>query len=64
MRFYSDDPARDAARHDAERQRQLDNLPCCCYCDEPIQDEYAYLIDGEWVCEECMNEQFRVPVCY
>jgi formylmethanofuran dehydrogenase subunit E len=64
MMFYSNDPARDAARHDAEQQRRLDNLPRCCYCDEPIQDEYAYLIDGEWICEECMKEQFRVPVCY
>ena len=46
-------------RHDAEQQRRLSELPECCYCSQPIQDEYAYLIDGEWVCEECMDDQFR-----
>ena len=48
--------------HDAEQQAQLDKLPRCCECDEPIQDEYAYYINGEWVCEQCMNENYRKEV--
>ena len=48
--------------HEAEQQAQLDKLPKCCECREPIQDEYAYYIYGEWVCEECMKENYRMKV--
>jgi formylmethanofuran dehydrogenase subunit E len=41
--------------HDAERERQLAKLPHCADCDEPIQDETAYYINGEWICEDCMS---------
>ena len=52
--------------HDAEQEAWLRTLPVCEYCDEPIQDEYLYEIDGEYVCEEClreyMNEHYRKSV--
>lgn len=31
-------------------------MPRCAWCGEPIQDEYAYKIDGVWVCESCMED--------
>ena len=49
-------------RHEAEQQAQLDKLPECSECGEKIQDEYAYYINGEWVCEQCMNENYRKEV--
>lgn len=49
-------------QHEVEQEKQLDKLPLCDYCDEPIQDEYAYYIDGSWYCERCMNENFRREV--
>jgi len=49
-------------QHDAEQEKQLDRLPVCEYCEEPIQDEYAYYIEGCWFCESCMNEHFRREV--
>ena len=45
-------------RHEAEQERQLDRLPRCVYCDEPIQDEKGYHLDDEWWHEECFNDQF------
>lgn len=45
--------------HDAEQNRQLERLPRCADCDEPIQDETAYYINGEWICEDCMEAYRR-----
>ena len=60
--FYSDDPVADFERHDAEQESELDRLPVCEYCEEPIQDEFGYYIEGAWYCEKCMNENFRKEV--
>lgn len=49
-------------QHEAEQESWLDKLPLCEYCEEPIQDEYAYYIEGSWFCESCMNEHFRREV--
>lgn len=42
-------------RHDAEQQKQLERLPICADCMEPIQDERAYYINGEFLCLDCMS---------
>lgn len=42
--------------HDAEQERQLDKLPLCAWCKERIQGEYLYNINGELVCEYCIEE--------
>lgn len=57
--FYTDDPALDFNRWDAEQQRELEMLPTCINCGEPIQDDYCYEIDDELYCEECMKDTFR-----
>lgn len=49
------------ARHDAEQEARLAELPRCSECDEPIQDDFAYYINDEWVCDSCM-EQYRKEV--
>lgn len=48
---------------EAERRNRKyeENCPRCYNCDEPIYDDYAYEIDGNLYCEECI-ESFRVPV--
>lgn len=43
------------SRHDAEKEAELDKLPECSECGEKIQDEYAYYINDEWICERCMR---------
>ena len=59
---YIPDAYEQWARHDAEQQEQLDKLPECTECGEKIQDEYAYYINGEWIHEKCMNENYRKEV--
>lgn len=60
--YYTDNPHKDFANYDADQQAKLDKLPKCCHCDEPIQDEFAYYINDEWICEGCLNDNFRKAV--
>lgn len=57
--FYSDDPVLDAERYTAYQEAQVAKLPVCADCDEHIQDEKAYYINGEWICERCMDSYRR-----
>lgn len=59
--FYTDDPERDFRRWDEEQQSELNDLPVCADCDNPIQDETAFYLNGEWICEDCM-EAYRMRV--
>ena len=52
----TNDPLADFARHDAQQAAELDKLPKCEYCGEPIQTEKLYeLKDGSKVCPDCMK---------
>ena len=46
-------------QHEAEQEALLSRRPKCVCCEEPIQDDYLYDINGDLYCEECMNEIFR-----
>lgn len=59
--IWTDDPVKDAERYFNEQEEALEKLPRCSQCDCRIQDEYAYYINDEWVCERCMNE-FRKDI--
>ena len=52
---YTDNPLFDFDRYDREQQSRPDKLPVCADCGEAIQDEFAYYINGEWICERCMD---------
>lgn len=45
-------------RHEARQEAELQKLPVCCFCDEPIQSEDCYLIYGDFVCPDCLKEHF------
>ena len=49
-------------RYDAEKQKKLDALPLCECCEEPIQDEYAYRIDNELICQECLELNYKEAI--
>lgn len=40
-----------------------DLLPLCSECEKPIEDEFCFVINGEPICEECM-EQYKQPTAY
>ena len=58
--YYTDNPLSDFARHDAEQQAQLDKLPKCSECGYPIQEEYCWEMNGEYICERCLKDNHRV----
>jgi formylmethanofuran dehydrogenase subunit E len=49
----------DFDRYDTKEIERLSKLPTCAECGEPIQDDYCYEIDGEIICEECLNDNYR-----
>jgi late competence protein required for DNA uptake (superfamily II DNA/RNA helicase) len=55
------DPLADFDRHDAEQQRKLEELPCCERCGYHIQQEKAVCIDGDYYCDDCLDEM-RKPI--
>ena len=57
--MYSNDPIRDHEEREREAQNWLDSLPVCSECNQPIQDEECYEIDGELVCPSCLEENHR-----
>ena len=60
--YYSDDPVADAEAYATEQDDQLDKLPVCVYCDDPIQDEFFFLIDDEPICKGCLIHNYRKRV--
>ena len=45
--------------HDAEQERWLDKLPVCCLCNQSIQNERLFDIEGNLYHEECAEDEFR-----
>jgi len=48
---------------DEELEEAIEMLPICSECEKPIQDEFCFVINGEIICEECM-EQYKQPTMY
>lgn len=59
MFIRSDDPVADWDSYCAEQEELLKKAPICSECDQHIPDEYAYYINGEWICCECMSQYRR-----
>lgn len=58
--FYTDDPIADFHAYDAHQAKQLEQLPACADCGEHIQEEEAFFIHGDWICENCIDSYRRV----
>lgn len=55
-RYYSDSPYRDYERWEADQEAWLRARPVCAWCGEHIQEEYAYRIGDDLVCEDCLDD--------
>jgi Ca2+/Na+ antiporter len=49
-------------RHNDAQERMLEQCPKCELCEEPIQDEYAYRIDDELICRECLELNYKEAI--
>lgn len=47
------DPVKDYERYAAEQERELQKLPVCECCGEPIQQEKAVYYNDQWICKDC-----------
>ena len=56
---WTDNPVADYHRYCDEQERQMEKLPKCHCCGERVTDETYYDIDGEILCEECLNNKYR-----
>lgn len=52
---YWGDPLDCFDRYEADQSEELEKLPVCSECGEPIQDDFCYQIDGDLICEKCMD---------
>ena len=58
--FFTDDAERDFDRYDREMERRRARRPVCSNCGEHIQDEEAYLINSEFICQKCLDNEFKI----
>lgn len=59
--YRTDDPLADFSLHERQQERLAAKLPKCDICGRTVDDQY-YNIYGEIVCEDCLDEHFRVTV--
>lgn len=59
--YRTDDPVADAERYMAEQEREMTKLPQCSCCDNPIQTETCFNINGDLICPHCMEAHYEVP---
>ena len=60
--YRTDNPEADFNRWDADQARQEAKLPVCADCDHAVKDDYYYEINGEVICSECMESNYRKEV--
>ena len=41
-------------------ERELARRPVCSFCEEHIQEDQFYCVNGEYICKHCMETQFLV----
>ena len=46
--------------YDAKQQKELDKLPRCHDCGEPIQGEHCFEFNDELFCSNCVKENHRI----
>lgn len=59
--YKTDDPIADFDRYDAAQAREEAKRPHCEYCEEVLWDSYYY-INGEIICEDCLDKIFKHDV--
>ena len=53
---YTSNPINDFLARDAEQEMQLEKLPICTSCGEPIQQDDAVCFGGVHWCDECLDD--------
>ena len=59
--YRTDDPIADFDRWDREQAEHEERLPHCAICGEAIYEKY-YVIEGEIICEDCLETNYAYDV--
>lgn len=59
--FRTDDPVADYDSYDDYNYKQRLKLPVCGWCGEHCDSDYAYQIEGDIVCDDCIDG-CRTPI--
>lgn len=54
--MWTNNPERDATRHEWEQEDAMAKLPTCDCCGYRITDDHFYDIFGKFICSECMDD--------
>lgn len=60
--MWSDDPERDFLRYDREQERKLARRPICDLCQEHIQEDHYFYVEGQTVCPDCLDIHYSVDI--
>lgn len=67
MIYMYEDPATDWSAYIADKEADMKNeqdgepkRPICSRCGHPIIDDYMFIIDEKYFCEDCVNDEFGV----
>ena len=59
MSEYIPDYADLHTEYEHDQEGRLSKYPECDCCGEAITDEHFYNIDGTFICETCLKEEYR-----
>lgn len=57
--MWSSDPVWDWEQKCKADDERLKDLPVCAECGEPIQQDDAVFLNGEWYCDSCVRHSRR-----
>jgi formylmethanofuran dehydrogenase subunit E len=45
--------------HERDQEQWFQNRLVCEDCHKPIQDDFHFEVEGDILCEDCMNHRYR-----
>ena len=45
-------------KHQADQDSKLEKMPVCSICEEHIQEDRVYVINGDIVCPYCLEDEY------
>lgn len=45
--------------YDKARDDEMEKYPVCSFCKDPITAEKLYIIDDDFVCEDCLKRHYQ-----
>ena len=58
--YRTDNPLADWDNYCKEQEEEIERLPKCSECGEPITDDTCFNMHGDLICENCMDSNYRV----